>query len=577
MTEPDQTPLPAGPFQLRSEHLGALPIVGHFLGRIGLRELLECYLPSGDERVTLAAATAIGVLVANLCVAREPLYGLADWAARHDPGLLGLDAGEAALLNDDRVGRALDQLFDSDRGSLLTQLMLGVIKEFQVDCSRLHNDSTSITVHGDYTAADGRDRAGKPTARAALGHSKDHRPDLEQFVLTLTVSADGAVPVAHRLLDGNTNDDQTHIATWDGLVALVGDPGFLYVADCKLCTREQMRHIDSRHGRFLTVLPRSRAEDSQIREWAQTHPFDFTEAARRPGKRKSDPDRVYWTAPAPIPSSEGHRIVWVRSSQKLACDAEARRDRIERGMLALEAVQARLSSPRSRIKTRLAAEQAAEQALTSTGAGRWLSFQVTEAVQDDYRQEKRGRPGNDTRYRKTAKTIFTLTFAINEDNVAYDATTDGCFPLVSNDRELTDPELLAAYRYQPNLEKRHHQLKTVLGAAPIELKSASRIEGLACCEFIALLAQCLIERELRAAMTRENVTELALYHEGRASKAPTAARVFDLFTDTDRHHLASHDGDTVQVFDPQLTDLQRQTLDLLGVPQNAYLRTTVNP
>jgi len=446
-----------------------------------------------------------------------------------------------------------------------------VIKEFQVDCSQLHNDSTSITVHGDYTAADGRARGGKPTACAALGHSKDHRPDLKQFVLTLTVSADGAVPLAHRLLDGNTNDDQTHIQTWDELVALVGTSGFLYVADCKLATREQMSHIDSHHGRFLSVLPRSRAEDPQIREWAQTHPFEWTEAARRPGKRNGDPDHVYWTAPAPIPTSEGHRIVWVRSSQKLATDAEARRARIERGMQALEGVQARLATPRSRIKTRPAAEQAAQDALKGAGSERWLSFEINETVKESYRQEKRGRPGEQTRYRKTDKTIFTLTFAVNDEQVSYDAATDGCFPLVSNDRDLTDPELLAAYRYQPNLEKRHHQLKTVIAAAPVELKSPSRIEGLACCEFIALLCQCLIERELRAAMTRHGVSELALYHEGRASKAPTAARVFDLFAETARHRLTSHNGEIVQVFEPELTDLQRQILDLLSVAPNAYI------
>jgi len=570
------TDRPQQPFELTTQRLGALPIVDHFLRRIGLQELLERHLPAGDRRVMLPAAVAIGLLVRNLCVAREPLYGLAQWAARHDRVLLGLGAGETELLNDDRVGRALDQLFDADRGSLLTELMLGVIAQFGVDCSQLHNDSTSITLHGDYAAADGRDHAGKPTVAAALGHSKDHRPDLKQFVLTLTISADGAVPLAHRLLDGNTSDDQTHIATWDGLVALVGHPRFLYVADCKLATREQMSHIDSRSGRFLSVLPRSRAEDGQIRDWTQTHTFDWTEAARRPGKRKGDPDQVYWTAPAPIPTSEGHRIVWVRSSQKLACDAEARRARVERGMLALEAVQARLASPRSRIKTRVAADQAAQEALNNAGAQRWLSFEIAESTEDSFRQEKRGRPGEKTRYRKTEKTIFTLRFAVNNEQVAYDAATDGQFPLVSNDRELSDAELLTAYRYQPNLEKRHHQLKTVLGAAPVELKSPSRIEGLACCEFIALLTQCLIERELRAAMTRDNVPELALYHEGRASRAPTAARVFDLYSDTTRNHLTSA-GQTIQVFEPDLTPLQRHVLDLLGIPASAYLTPTTGP
>jgi len=70
-------------------------------------------------------------------------------------------------LNDDRVGRALDQLFDCDRVSLLTELVLRAISEFHVECSQLHNDSTSITLHGAYEQADGRERAGKPTAAAA--------------------------------------------------------------------------------------------------------------------------------------------------------------------------------------------------------------------------------------------------------------------------------------------------------------------------------------------------------------------------------------------------------------------------
>jgi hypothetical protein len=138
--------------------------------------------------------------------------------------------------------------------------------------------------------------------------------------------------------------------------------------------------------------------------------------------------------------------VWTRSSQKHACDAETRRARIERGMLALEGVQARLAGPRSRLRTLVSAHDAAQAALTAAGAERWITYEIQQSTQEAFRQEKRGRPGSETRYRKTQKTIFTLTFHIDEDKVAYDAATDGCFPLVSNDRKLTDPELLAAYR-----------------------------------------------------------------------------------------------------------------------------------
>jgi transposase len=389
-------------------------------------------------------------------------------------------------------------------------------------------------------------------------------------MLTLTVSADGAVPLAHRVLDGNTPDDQTHIATWEGLVELVGRTDFLYVADSKLSTREQMAHIHARGGRFVSVLPRSRSEDAQIREWAQTHAFEWTEAERRPGRRRDSPDAIWWTAPAPIPTSEGHRLVWVRSSQKHACDADSRQERIDRGLHALETLRAKLSGPRSRLRTRVAVERAAKAALATAGAERWIDWEITEHTEESYRQEKRGRPGRDTRYRRIEKTRFELAFSIDAARLDYDARTDGCFPLVANEPELSDPEVLGVYRYQPNLEKRHHELKSVLGAAPVQLKSAARIEALACCQFIALLCSCLIERELRAAMAREDIAELALYHEGRPSKAPTAARVFDLFADLSRHHLL-RDGEHVQTFEPELTPLQRQVLDLLGVPENAYL------
>jgi len=516
------------------------------------------------------SAKAIGALIRNLCVSREPVYALGEWAAPFDPALLGLAGDEVALLNDDRVGRALDQLFDADRASLLTALMLGVIAEFGVDCSQLHNDSTPITLTGAYRSADGHQRAGKPTPAAAHGHNKDHRPDLKQLLWILTVSADGAVPVAHRLTDGNTSDDQTHIATWDELRQVVGRADFLYVADCKLCTREQMIHIDSYGGRFVTVLPRSRREDAFLRDWAHTGQPAWAEALRRPGKRKDDPDETWHVAAAPIPSSEGHRIVWARSSQKTRSDSDVRQQRIERGLHALNALNDRLAGPKSRLRDRVSVEAAATAAITGAQADRWLSFTVTETAEETVRQEKRGRPGKDTRYRKITRTHWHVEHAVDPAKVARDAASDGCFPLISNDHDLTAAELLVAYRYQPNLEKRHHQLKSIQHAAPVLIHNPERIEALFLCQYIALLCCCLIERDLRNTMKRDAVAELPLYPEHRACAQPTADRALELFTGLARHHLTDHDGQHIQSFPPQLTALQQQLLHLLGLPTSTY-------
>lgn len=562
----------AGPFELASTTLGALPLIDRFLARIDLSETLARYLPRGNPPGSPPAAVVIGVLVRNLCVAREPLYGLAAWAGAFEPGLLGLRSGDAALLNDDRVGRALDRLFDADRGSLLTALVLRAIREFKVDASQLHNDSTSIVLHGSYATADGRERSGKPTVAAARGHSKDHRPDLKQLVLILTVTADGAVPLCHRLVAGNTTDEQTHIATWDQLHALTGRPGFLYVADCKLCTREQLHHIDSHGGRFVTVLPRRRKEDHLLRDWLHTEAPDWSEAERRPAIRTGDGERVWRTAPAPIASVEGYRIVLVHSTQKLRLDQQARHDQLARATAALDALNARLRGSRCRFHDPATVHAAADQALAKHNCTQLLTITVNQRTEHLVRHESRG-PGREPRQRTITRERFEITWEINHQALAQHRAADGCFPLITNDHDLTDAEVLRAYHYQPNLEKRHHQLKTVQAAAPVTLKSPHRIEALLACQFIALLCCCLIERELRTAMTNHNISSLPLYPEHRACTAPTATRVLDHLAALQRHHL-THDHQTVQTFQPQLTPLQAQLLDLLDVPATAY---TNNP
>jgi len=108
--------------------------------------------------VRLAPGVAVRLVVTNLLVGRQPLYALGEWAAPFAPDLLGLAEGEIDAVNDDRVGRALEALFDADRASLLTELILGVVAEFEVETTELHNDSTSISVQGLYPGADGRAR-----------------------------------------------------------------------------------------------------------------------------------------------------------------------------------------------------------------------------------------------------------------------------------------------------------------------------------------------------------------------------------------------------------------------------------
>jgi transposase len=243
---------PSSGLTLDSRWVGALPLVNALIERLQVRRLLASALPATDARTRLSCADALLVLLRSLVLnQRHPLYTLSEWARQADPSLLGLSSPEAASsLNDDRVGRALDALFQADRAPLLTQLVVHAVREFKIELKQLHNDSTTVTLQGKYARADGHTERGRRTVRAAHGHNKDHRPDLKQLLFVLTVSADGAVPVHFRAMDGNTNDSSTHIESWDTLRELAGKSSFLYVADCKLCSKESLAHIDSNGGCF---------------------------------------------------------------------------------------------------------------------------------------------------------------------------------------------------------------------------------------------------------------------------------------------------------------------------------------
>jgi transposase len=553
---------------LESLEVGAAPVVRHFLDRLQLEPLLAHYLPPANRRPEdIPTSVTLGVLVTNLLLARCPLYGLPAWAARCVPEHLGLQPGQAGLLGDDRFGRALDRLDRADRASLLTALVVHTVREFQVELRQTHNDTTTVTFAGAYqnqAPAEERDRP----PRITFGYNKDHRPDLKQLLFSITVSADGAVPVHCKTYDGNATDDQVHIETWDFVCQLAGHTDFLYVADCKLCTRDNMGHIAGRGGRFLTVLPRTRAEDGWFRGYLQEQVPAWREVRRESNpRRQGGPDIVYDGVESPQLTAEGYRVLWYRSSQKRDEDCAQRQARMERARAWLEGLQAPGRRP---IRAHAQALRMGQEVLQREGAERWLRVRVEAAIEEDFRQIGPGRPGPDTEYRRVETRTYRVQFDEDGASVAADALCDGLFPLVTNDASLSVAEALAKYKYQPFVEKRHEQLKSVFGVAPVWLKSPRRVASLLWLYFVVELVQALVEREVRRQMNVQGVRRLNLYPEGRASAAPTTGLVFGALEGHRRHRLFDGQGQLLRTFHDEVPEPVQQVLELLGVDGAAY-------
>ena len=556
---------------LSSRTVGALPIVNRLLRRMRLEEFLLAYLPKDDPRTKLPTAKGLIVLLKNLLFSREPLYGLGEWASRHAPDLLGLRPEEMTLLNDDRAGRCLDRLFEADSASFVLALVTRAVGEFGVRLDALHNDSTTVTFCGAYAqAAQEKMQRGRPTSAITWGHNKDHRPDLKQLLYILTVSEDGGVPVHFQVRSGNVSDDRTHQATWDVLCQLVGRRDFLYVADSKLATAENMAYVHQRGGRFVTVLPRTRAEDGAFRELVHKGLIAWRPLWDKTDEEGSLLDR-YSLSTHPATTAEGYRLLWYHSTRKAEMDALARSGRIERALRQLALLREKLRSPRTRYRQQAKVAAAVEEVLRDAGAERWIVVEVQERAVESYHQEHRGRAGKDTRYVKQVTLRFDLDYRIDDARVAEDARSDGIFPLVSNVLDWSEQEVLWSYKRQPTIEKRFEQMKTDYEVAPVYLKEVRRIQSLLCLYFLALLVEALLERELRQAMERETLESLPLYPEGRPCRRPTTRRLLDIFEIVQRHTLVAND-EQPDVLVTELSDLQRKLLKLLGLPATDYGR-----
>ena len=554
---------------LESLYLGGHPVIRPFMERLRLREHLEEALGPPDRRFKLKPVDSALLLIRNFTLSRHPLYGVPGWARQFDPAQLDLDGGKLRLVNDDRLGRVLDRLFELDLKTLMTRMIVGMVKEFGVDLRRSHQDSTSVTFSGVYAEkpprADGRRRV-----RIVHGHNKDHRPDLKQLVWSLTVSADGAVPIHYQVCDGNRTDDTLHLDTWEALRHIVGRPDFIYVADSKLCTRENMAHIDRAGGCFITVLPRTRKEDARFREHLVDHEVDWRLIWERPPlRRKSDPGERFEAVEAPEPTVEGYRVVWYRSSQKWQRDQQARDHAIQSARQEIQRLQERVG--RRSLKTRVQVQTAADDILDQTDTRSWMRVEIVPRKKQTHRQVGPGRPGKSTRYVRHTTTVYEPVAVLDEAQIRTAAAADGIFPLVTNKtaEQLEALELLQIYKYQAFVEKRHEQLKTAARVMPVNYKSPERIEAFLFLYFVAVTIHALIERQVRTAMKKRRLRSIPLYPEERACRAPTADKILGLFEPLRRHRLLDGASIVKTFWDP-LSEVQRLILELLQGPAADY-------
>jgi transposase len=403
----------------------------------------------------------------------------------------------------------------------------------------------------------------------ALGHSKDHRPDLRQLVYSLTISADGAVPVHFKTYPGNRTDDTTHVETWSTIRDIAGKPDFLYVADCKVCTDKQLSFIVKRGGRVVTIMLETWRESKAFKDTLRTTTKAKTIIWSRKIPNSLDDEKEtfscflgnYYTQKRKYP------IYWYHSTEKKKRDRISRENQLHKAEKALTNLIGKINT--RKLKTEEQILERVNKILGQYNVEQYYHINIINLNTQISMQVGKGRPGKNTQYKTHTKTVYSLAWTRNKQALKNEQKLDGIFPLICTDKGLSPKEALTAYKYQPRLEKRFCQFKKDLNAAPLLFKKIERLEALMTLFFMALILQAVIEREVRQRMKQSNLTALPIYPEHRLAYHPTTAIIFDRFMDLSTHFLM-HGNFIVKEFRDELTDMHKDILGLLNISQLSY-------
>jgi transposase len=397
------------------------------------------------------------------------------------------------------------------------------------------------------------------------GYSKDKRPDLKQFVLSL-LCVDGDIPIVGKLEDGNASDKKINHRVLGEIARHMHEHGvaedaFIYVADSAMVTEENL----ARTTAFITRLPATYNECERVILKA-IDADDWTEVGRiaHSAPSKNRPGATYRVYEGSVNLyDQPYRAVVVHSS----AHDKRRQKRLERELDASRKEikgQAKACENKT-LFCRADAEAAAEEAMARPTAYHRLQVRVVERP-----RYARGRPKHNA-VRTPIAIEYGLAAEILEDEEAIERRRKmaGCFVLLSNvAAEGADgysaEQILRTYKEQYAIEKNFSFLKDDQIVNALFLKRPERIEALGLILLISLLIWRLIEHVMRTELQQAQTTV-----PGWDNK-PTGRPSAYMLTWKFRGAMVLCFGQTRQLAQP-LSETQQAFLRALKIPQERFL------
>jgi transposase len=492
-------------------NLGPLALIHPLLDKLDVRGIMDRHMPA-DPQQEFSHGQVLSLLLAARLAQPTALINIADWAEKTGADILWNIPADK--LNDDRLGRALDQFF-LHRHSILASVTAQALHLTDLSLERLHFDTTHLLFHGTY-----EDSQPRPPTRLADLKGNEHLPAAHichgylsrqrmiQVGVSAVVDEMGAVPVFNQPLDGSCTGQpgirqqfellQQHLPLADHLL-MVSDRGTFSAAYVKDLKRHGYHVLCSvAMDDFLSVYD-AYADDLQ---W-QTASFLSIEQRRRRQANSALPHEHYRLAVHEHVLSERItgdlipcRLIFVYSTVREKGVRERRQKNIAKIQSGLEAIAAKLE----RGSVRSTPETVSKEVLRlfgRRGAARYFRWQILTLSAEERAALPPPSPGR-------RRPLYRLVYSFDADAAQADERYDGLSILLTT-APLTRSadELFTIFKQQNFIELLHHQWKTPLAVRPVFLKSPQRVEALVCLLQLALQAYQVLERRYRQTLPED--------------------------------------------------------------------------
>jgi transposase len=483
----------------RPDHL---PVVAAFCRRISLINVIYRIVPNKME---VSVGTIVQGMVLDTLSGRSPLYRLKEFFEHQDTQLLLGQDVDSTSFNDTTVARAMDALFNIGAEKVFSEVAFSASCMFPLDKRYVHFDTTSVNVWGDYD----RCTPDSDTINITYGYSKNHRPDLKQFLMKM-LCVGRNVPLLGSCEDGNGSDksiNNTVLSRISKFMAKHGlEPGaFVYIADSAMVTKDNLTTVGD--NLFLTRLPFSYNEAARVVSeaveqniWEEVGVLNKTPAtAKRPAALYSITEKTVTLY------EKEYRAVVVHST----AHDKRRLKRLERQIKKSTSTLSKLIANETKLEffCRPDANAAASRLQQYDTELHRVTVNVEEKI-----SYARGRPPKNEK-RKVSRIRYILKACIEEksERVKQKQEESGCFVLLTNVPQEggmaeTGAGLLQVYKEQYGIEKNFSFLKDPLIVNDIFLKKPERIEVLGAVLLISLMVWNLIEHTLRQYIKECEVT-----------------------------------------------------------------------